>query len=102
MMSQVKISIEIENYSNFTIYIRSNAETQWDYLEVYELDKEYTGNVYATTKSKQNQGTDIGAYQKVTFTNIPTGRHTIYVRYKKDGSGNYGTDRGYVLIPKHQ
>lgn len=100
--STADMRIEIENYSNFTIYIRSNAETQWDYLEVYELDKEYTGNVYATTKSKQNQGTDIGAYQKVTFTNIPTGRHTIYVSYKKDRSGNYGTDRGYVLIPKHQ
>ena len=96
------MSIEIENYSDFTIYIRSDAESRWDYIEVYELDKEYTGNVYATTQSKQNSGTNIGAYQKVTITNIPTGRHTIYVRYKKDGSGNYGTDRGYVLIPKYQ
>ena len=94
--------IEIENYSDFTIYIRSDAESNYDYVDVYELDKEYTGNVYATTQNKQNSGTDIGSYQKVTFTNIPTGRHTIYVRYKKDGSGIYGTDRGYVLIPKHQ
>ena len=96
------MSIEIENYSDFTIYIRSDAESSYDYVDVYELDKEYTGNVYATTQSKQNSGTNIGAYQKVTFTNIPTGKHTIYIRYKKDGSENRGTDRGYVLIPKHQ
>lgn len=94
--------IEIENYSDFTIYIRSDAESNYDYIDVYELDKEYTGNVYATTQNKQNSGTDIGSYQKVTFTNIPTGKHTIYIRYKKDGSANNGTDRGYVLIPKHQ
>lgn len=94
--------IEIEDNSDFTIYIRSDAESSYDYVDVYELDKEYTGNVYATTKSKQNSGTDIGAYQKVTFTNIPAGKHTIYIRYKKDDIANNGTDRGYVLIPKHQ
>lgn len=94
--------IEIEDYSDFTIYIRSDAESSYDYIDVYELDKEYTGNVYATTKSKQNSGTNIGAYQKVTFYNIPSGKHTIYIRYKKDGGANNGTDRGYVLIPKYQ
>lgn len=96
------MSIEIVNNSDFTLYIRSDAESSYDYVDVYELDNEYTGNVYATTQSNQNSGTDIGAYQKVTFTNIPTGTHTIYIRYKKDGSFNIGTDRGYVLIPKHQ
>lgn len=94
--------IEIENYSDFTIYIRSDAESSYDYVDVYELDKEYTGKVYATTQSKQNSGTNISAYQKVTFNNIPSGKHTIYIRYKKDGSTNNGTDRGYVLIPKYQ
>lgn len=95
------MNIEIENYSDFTIYIRSDAESIFDYVDVYELDEEYTGNVYATTKSKQNSGTNIGVYQQVTFTKIPAGKHTIYIRYRKDGSGNQGTDRGYVLIPKH-
>lgn len=96
------MNIEIENYSDFTIYIRSDAESSYDYVDVYELDKEYTGNVYATTYNNQNSGTNIGAYQQVTFTNIPTGKHTIYIRYKKDSSTHKGTDRGYVLIPKHQ
>lgn len=96
------MSIDFVNNTDFTIYIRSDAEGSYDYIDVYELDKEYTGNVYATTQSNQNSGTDIGAYQKVTFTNIPTGNHTIYIRYKKDGSADNGTDRGYVLIPKHQ
>lgn len=96
------MKIEFENYNDFTIYIRSDAESIFDYVDVYELDKEYTGNVYATTKSKQNSGTNIGAYQQVTFTKIPAGKHTIYIRYRKDGSGNQGTDRGYVIIPKYQ
>lgn len=96
------MSIEIENKNEFSIYIRSNGEAGYDYVQVYELDKEYTGNVYATTKDKPNANTDIGAYQKVTFTNIPAGKHTIYIRYRKDGSGNKNADRGYVLIPKYQ
>lgn len=96
------MSIEIENYTDFTIYIRSDAESGYDYVDIYELDKKYTGNVYATTQDTSNSGTDIGAYKKITFTNIPLGKHTIYIRYKKDGSANSGTDRGYVLIPKQQ
>lgn len=96
------MSIEIENKNEFTFYIRSYGESNYDYVEVYELDKEYTGNVYATTYSKPNSNTDIAAYQQVTFTNIPSGKHTIYIRYRKDGSANSGTDRGYVLIPKYQ
>lgn len=96
------MSIEIENKNEFTFYIRSYGEGGFDYIQVYELDKEYTGNVYATTKDKPNSNTDIGAYQQVRFTNIPSGKHTIYIRYRKDGSANSGTDRGYVLIPKYQ
>lgn len=96
------MSIEIENKNEFSFYIRSYGEAGFDYIQVYELDKEYTGNVYATTKNKPNSNTGIGAYQQVTFTNIPAGKHTIYIRYRKDSSANSGTDRGYVLIPKYQ
>lgn len=97
------MSIEIENCSDFTFYIRSDAEFGCDYVDVYELDKNWdVGNVYTTTQDKQNSDTDIGAYQKVTFANIPAGKHTIYIRYRKDGGVDSGTDRGYVLIPKYQ
>ena len=96
------MSIEIENKNEFTFYIRSYGEGGYDFIQVFELDKEYTGTVYATTINKPNSNTDISAYQQVTFTNIPSGKHTIYIRYRKDGSGNKGTDRGYVLIPKYQ
>ena len=96
------MSIEFENKNEFTFYIRSYGESGYDFIQVFELDKAYTGNVYATTINKPNSNTDIGAYQQVTFTNIPDGKHTIYIRYRKDGSGNKGTDRGYVIIPKYQ
>lgn len=91
--------ITIDGYTNFDIYVRSNAESTYDYVQVFELDN--TSKVKTSTSGKQNAGTTIGSYTKVSFTNIDRGVHTILVRYKKDASGNSGDDRGYLLIPKN-
>jgi hypothetical protein len=104
--------IKIVGYSSFTIYIRSYAESGYDYVIAFNLDtytpsKPLTSNpssgtsgVKAHTSSKQNSGTAIGSYTKVTYTGIDGGEHYICVAYRKDGSVNSGTDRGYVLIEK--
>lgn len=97
------ISIDIEGYNTFSIYVRSNGEGGYDYVSVYALDKlSGSMDVIFNTKNKANAGTDIGSYSLVTFTDIPEGPHTITLEYRKDGSGNSGTDRGYLLIPKRQ
>ena len=108
------MSITINGYTKFTVYIRSYGESNWDYTTISKLDTPYTGSssqgssqysesyVYAHTKGKSNEGTDIGSYTKVEYDNIDGGEHTIYVYYTKDAVVNHYDDRGYILIPKNQ
>ena len=99
-------TITIEGYDNFSFYVRSYAESTFDYVVVSNLDcaLDYNttsgSNVKMTTSGNQQSGTAIGNYTKVEFTNIDGGLHTIQVMYRKDGSVNNGTDQGYLLIPK--
>ena len=102
--------ITIEGYTNFKFYIRSYAESSYDYVMVGQLDQNIDYNtsysnttlVKAHTRASQNSGTNISNYKLVEFTNIDGGEHTIEIVYRKDGSSNSGTDAGYVLIPYEQ
>ncbi len=102
--------IDIDGCTNFKLYIRSYAESSWDYVMVSQLDKTLTYSssysdttlVKAHTRGNQKSGTTINDYTLVEFTNIPSGSHRIQIIYIKDSSGNSGDDRGYVLIPKNQ
>ena len=102
--------IDIENYENFKIYIRSYAESNYDYVMVSQLDTTITSDssysdttlVKAHTRGKQSSTTSISGYTLVEFTEIPEGKHRITVLYRKDSSASSGDDRGYVLIPKEQ
>ena len=102
--------IDIEGYTEFSIYIRSNAESNYDYVMVSQLDKTITGStscsdttlVKAHTRGNQKSGSSISDYTKVTYSNISSGTHRITIVYRKDSSQHSGADRGYVLIPKNQ
>lgn len=102
--------ITIRGYEKFKLYIRSYAESTYDYVMVSQLDKLITGNteytnnslVKAHTRGNQNNGTTIDSYTLVEFNDIPTGIHTITIVYRKDLIVNSNDDRGYVLIPKNQ
>lgn len=95
--------IDIDGYTEFKLYIRSYAESTYDYVMVGALDQvPTTSSNYANTKGAQNSGTAISNYKLVTFSNIDGAAHRITIIYRKDSSGNSGTDRGYVLIPKEQ
>ena len=102
--------IDIDGYTNFRLYIRSYANTYYDYVMVSHLDKEITTETNNTntsvvkshTRDAQSSGTDISNYKLVEFTEIEPGPHRITIVYRKFGSTNQGTDRGYVLIPKNQ
>ena len=91
--------IDIEGYTEFSIYVRSNAESNYDYVIVSELD---STTQKASTKGNQNSGTAISNYTKVTYSGIDGGKHRITVTYQKDSSQHSGTDRGYLIIPKNQ
>ena len=98
--------IDINGYQNFTIYIRSNAESRYDYVEVSDLDADISGTgtsgIKVTTSNNQNPGTSLSAYTAVQFTGIDGGQHRIMVTYRKDSSQSHNDDKGYVLIPKNQ
>lgn len=102
------MTITLNNLDEFTIYIRSYAESGYDYVMVSQLDVEingstsylYTDAVKAHTRSVQNSGTDFYSYTPVTYENIGGGEHTITIVYRKDSSGNSYDDRGYILIDK--
>ena len=97
--SRAVMYIKINGYTNFYFYVRSDAESDYDYVIVSELD---SNSQKFSTSGNQNSGTGLSSYTKVEYTNIPAGEHTITITYKKDVSIDSGEDRGYVLIPKNQ
>lgn len=102
------MKITIDGYSSFKFYIRSYAESSFDYVMVSQLDQTIDNNtsysnttlVKAHTRANQQSGTALSNYTPIEFTNIDGGKHVITIVYRKDNSVNNGTDRGYVLIPK--
>jgi hypothetical protein len=100
--------IDIVGYETFKFYVRSYAESSYDYVVVSNLDATLTNSttsgtaVKLTTSGKQTSGTAISNYQLVEFTGIGGGEHRISVMYRKDTSTASGKDQGYVLIPKEQ
>ena len=102
-----KMYARIVGYETFSIYIRSYAESNCDYVVAMNVDTDVTSlpsastsGVKASTSGKQNSGTAIANYTKVTYDGLDGGSHYICIVYRKDGSVNSGNDRGYVLIPK--
>ena len=100
------MTINIYGYKKFSLYIRSNAESNYDYVMVSQLDQSITGSttysnttlVKAHTRGNQQTGNNLSNYTLVTYDNIDGGSHTITIVYRKDGSQHSGTDRGYVII----
>ena len=104
--------ITINGYTSFTFKVRNDSESNWDYVVVNNLDDRSiptwqpavgsgtasSGRVYYSNKGKSSTTT----WYDVTFNNLDGGEHYITVTYGKDGSGNSGSDRGYVAIPKTQ
>ena len=103
--SQAVMKLKCKGYTDLTLYIRSYAESSYDYtiaskVNVSNYPKDYySSDVKAHTSGKQNSGTTLNDYTKVEYTGLKD-NDTIYIVFKKDSSGDKGDDRGYVLIPK--
>jgi hypothetical protein len=103
------MTININGYKKFSIYIRSNAESNYDYVMASQLDQSITGStsynnatlVKAHTRGKQQSGTAITNYTLVEYDNIDGGAHTITIVYRKDSYTHSGTDKGYLIINKN-
>lgn len=97
--------ITFEGYTTFNVYIRSYAESSYDYTIASALDATSyptaynTTGVVAHTRSNQQSGTALSNYTKATYT-TDGGVHSIYIVYRKDGSQHTNSDLGYFLIEK--
>ena len=98
--SNATMTFTIKGYETFTFYIRSNGEAYYDYVLVGLNSMPTTNSSYTSTHGNAQSGTLLSYYTPVTIRNlVKSNTYTVYVVYHKDGSNNYGTDRGYVLIP---
>ena len=99
--STARMRITFLGYSNFRVYIRSYAESNYDYTIASQLDAAGVSdsNAKTTTRGNQTSRTDIDAYTLVEYPN-DGGEHFIEIGFRKDSSAEEGDDRGYVLIGK--
>lgn len=88
---EIKVKNNTSSMKTLEIYVASCGETTYDYTIVYDIDS--SSSIFGTTSGRQE------AYYKASFS-IPTGTHTIRIKYTKDSSTNVSYDRGYVLVPK--
>ena len=69
------------------------------FLKVSSSKSSSSSDTKAHTSGKQNSGTELKDYTAVEYKGLKD-NDTIYIVFRKDGSGNHNDDRGYVLIPK--
>lgn len=90
---------------NLTVYIRSYAETTFDYTIISIPNAASYPTVYgseyekANTRGNQNSSSVLTAYTRVDYSNLKQNDY-IYIVYRKDTSNNIGADAGYILIPE--
>lgn len=94
------VKITFSGYTTFKLYIRSHAESSYDYTYASEIDGSSDYNSAKTTTSgNQTSSTTVTSYTQVTY-NCDGGEHYIYVGFKKDSSASVGSDTGYFFFEK--
>lgn len=113
-----KVKISFQGYTSLTFYIRSYAESNYDYTVISNLNatlpkyssSNYPGGtstavpttyVKAHTRSKSTASWSSTSYwTEVTYSSLTSStKYTIEVGFVKDGSGHQNDDCGYILIP---
>lgn len=86
--------LNIVGYTKVKLYIRSNAESKYDYTEAFQIDtKAVRGEGLFSTKGKQSATEYIECVYE-----LDGNQHTIEIMYSKDNNGNKNDDRGYFYI----
>ena len=91
-------SMDIIGYTKFVVYIKSNAESSYDYTEIFDLGvTPNRGQGVLSTRDKQ------GKWLKKEFSIADkTVRQSISVMYSKDNIGTVNPDRGYFYISESE
>lgn len=92
-------TVTVKGYNKATVYVRSYAEGNYDYVDVGPLDGTVTRSnevvpSVLTTRGRQSAT----QYYSHTFETNDGNTHTFQVMYSKDASGNNDDDRGYFYV----
>ena len=102
---QAVMKLECVGYTDLTIYIRSYAQSNYDYTIASTVNASTYPKAYndstakAHTRGHQKSGTSLSDYTAVNYTGLKD-NDIIYIVFTKDSSSAGGDDRGFVLIPK--
>ena len=103
--SNAVMKLECVGYTDLTLYIRSYAESSYDYTIASNTNASTYPTSYSSsdtkahTRGNQQSGTTRSSYTAVNYTGL-TDNSIIYITFTKDSSSASGDDRGFVLIPK--
>ena len=117
--SIAKAKISFKGYTSLTFYIRSYAESNYDYTVISNLNAtlpSYSASAYpggtstavpttyinSHTRGKSTSSWSSTSYwTKVTYSRLTRDTtYTIEVGFVKDSSGHQNDDCGYILIPE--
>ena len=73
-----------------TLMVKTDGEEYYDYVVIEDFN---TGSSFWSGRGKTHN-----MYHTVVCNYDTSGVHTIKIKYTKDGSGNYYTDKGYFYI----
>lgn len=86
--------LTVTGYTSVKLYIRSYAESSYDYTEAFAVDTTATRAKGLFSTKNNNSATK---YVECVYE-LDGGTHTIEIMYSKDSSGNSNDDRGYFYI----
>lgn len=73
-----------------TLMVKTDGEEYYDYVVIEDFN---TGSSFWSGRGQKHN-----MYHTVVCNYDTSGVHTIKIKYTKDGSGNYYTDKGYFYI----
>ena len=89
--------ITVNNIEHLKLYIRSNAESTYDYTEAFNTDVTASRSYGKyTTKGAQSDS----VYKECIYE-LDDKEHTIEIMYSKDSRNNINDDRGYFYIGEY-
>ena len=91
-----RMKVNFVGYDSVTVYIRSYAESSYDYTELSGLDVDNLARNAGILSTINRQSTT--QYYSYTFSNLNNEAHSFEIIYSKDGGGDSGDDRGYVYF----
>ena len=89
-----KVTFVLKKSSNVIFHCINYAETNYDFGILSNVDKTLTSNsgVDSSNVKRSFKGSSSSSVQNVTYENVSAGTHFIYVKFRKDGSGNSNND----------